>query len=519
MASPPAAVTAPASTQLDWPITTNDNGTATTRTYDAAGQLTKETVPTVLTPFVFGLDAQGRTTAITDTDFLFGFPILHVTTLRYDGASDLTTLSLPGSVSSTMQYDASARLTQLSVADTGNTAFTSNYAYGYDGLNRTSAITSTVGGATTTQSLTHDALGRLTGDGTTSYSYQPSGNLNQVTGAGVTSSYHYDTAGQPNELTSLTTTGQPTRSYGYDSTGTRGTATNSGGDTTIVSTNSNLAADCPAGSADPSSTCLGYDSRGRLQRVALPRGTTVTMTYNAAGQRASYVVTGTSPRSETFSYRGGELAQEVVVAGGSTTTYSFLYRPGGTPFELIVTAGVNLRYWYVTDGRGNVVALTDGLGNVVDRYHYDLWGVPTIDQEGLPQPLLYAGYFYDRELGWYWLASRPYDPALKRFTQPDPSMQEGVRSYVYAGDDPVDATDPSGFEPCGGGGRGEFFDTVVPSCAGEGDAGGGGGGGGVTVGSGGGGDGDGRTPTLRIRMEIQRPRSHILRHPTRKRRL
>ena len=91
------------------------------------------------------------------------------------------------------------------------------------------------------------------------------------------------------------------------------------------------------------------------------------------------------------------------------------------------------------------------------------------------QPLLYAGYWYARELhapnaatGWYWLTVRPYDPALRRFTQPDPSMQEGIRSYVYVGDDPVDATDPSGLAcECGGG---------IPVGGGGGGEGGGGGG-------------------------------------------
>ena len=61
---------------------------------------------------------------------------------------------------------------------------------------------------------------------------------------------------------------------------------------------------------------------------------------------------------------------------------------------------------------------------MVDRYHYDVWGVPTIDREQVPQPLLYGGYVYDRELsgpgdvtatgqpvGWYWLSVRHYDPA------------------------------------------------------------------------------------------------------------
>ena len=73
----------------------------------------------------------------------------------------------------------------------------------------------------------------------------------------------------------------------------------------------------------------------------------------------------------------------------------------------------------------------------------------------MAQPLLYAGYVYDRELhgpgeaaGWYWLSVRHYDPALGRFIQPDPSEQEGTRSYAYAGDDPLDATDPSGLDWC-----------------------------------------------------------------------
>ena len=74
----------------------------------------------------------------------------------------------------------------------------------------------------------------------------------------------------------------------------------------------------------------------------------------------------------------------------------------------------------------------------------------------MAQPLLYAGYVYDRELhgpgeaaGWYWLSVRHYDPALGRFIQPDPSEQEGTRGYAYAGDDPLDATDPSGPGPFG----------------------------------------------------------------------
>ena len=116
------------------------------------------------------------------------------------------------------------------------------------------------------------------------------------------------------------------------------------------------------------------------------------------------------------------------------------------PLELLrTTNGTTNRYWYERDGLGNVVALTDRNGTVVDQYAYGLWGKPTIVSESVPQQLRYQGYWYDNELGWYWLTTGAYDPALERFLQPDPSEQDGLYSYAYVNDDPVDVNDPSGF--------------------------------------------------------------------------
>jgi RHS repeat-associated protein len=75
-----------------------------------------------------------------------------------------------------------------------------------------------------------------------------------------------------------------------------------------------------------------------------------------------------------------------------------------------------------------------------------VWGALTSASESVPQRLRYAGYWYDQELGWYWGSVRMYDPSLKRWLQPDPSQTEGVGTYVYAGDDPVDETDPIGLQ-------------------------------------------------------------------------
>jgi len=271
------------------------------------------------------------------------------------------------------------------------------------------------------------------------WSYDGQGNLlTEATGGSTTSTYGYATAGNTvNELTSLAVSGQNTRYYSYDKYGN------------VVSIGPYSSDPCP----NSSSTCLGYDALARLASVTeANNGPTIALTYNAMGLRAGYTVTpyGASQPSlnEQFTYRGGQLAQTVTISG-TTYTDTYVYSQHGMPLELLrTTNGVLNRYWYERDGLGNVVALTDSSGTVVDQYAYDLWGKPTTVQESVPQPLRYQGYWYDTELGWYWLTSRAYDPGIKRFLQPDPSEMEGLFSYVYVGDDPVDGSDPSGFGGC-----------------------------------------------------------------------
>jgi len=133
-------------------------------------------------------------------------------------------------------------------------------------------------------------------------------------------------------------------------------------------------------------------------------------------------------------------------------TDTYVYDPSGAPLELLradATTGRTARYWYTTDGRGDVVALTDQSGKVVDRYAYDAWGEQVSNDatdERVAQQLRYGGYWYDEALGWYWVNVRYYDPEVARWVQPDPSEQDGVRTYAYVDNDPIDMTDPSGMK-------------------------------------------------------------------------
>jgi RHS repeat-associated protein len=425
----------------DWRGSTSDDGLLTAYGYDGAGRLRTQTVLGGA-PVTTTLDAAGRATAIGES---VGGTTPYTSAFGYN-ANDLpVTMTVPGGVQETRQYDAASRLTTVSATGpTGvATPLNSTYSYGYNALNWTTGLTSTLNGITSSQVITHDALGRLTGAqgaGTTqSWTYDGNGNLTTSVTNGVTTTYGYNNSLTLNELQTVSRSGQPTTYYGYDTNG----------DTTSITNTSTI------------STGLSYDRQARLVGVTLQDGTSVSQSYNSAGQRASYVVSkpGQPTLSERFQYRGEELGQAVVVTGTTTYTDTYLYTQDGAPLELLRQQnGTTNRYWYVLDGRGNVVALTDTSGNVVNRYAYELWGAPTSISETVPQQLRYAGYWYDQELGWYWVRVRSYDPVLKRWLQPDPSGIDGVRTYVYVGDNPIDSTDPTGYAVVFGNcGKSELF--------------------------------------------------------------
>ncbi|QEU89390.1 RHS repeat-associated core domain-containing protein [Streptomyces viridosporus] len=134
----------------------------------------------------------------------------------------------------------------------------------------------------------------------------------------------------------------------------------------------------------------------------------------------------------------------------STTTNGvdtgFIREPAGT-LNSMTTGGKS--YYYLTDATGNVLGLVDATGRRTHTYAYGPTGLPrTTPTEAVPQPYRYAGTYLD-PTGLYKMGARHYDPALGRFTQPDPSGQE-TNPYLYAGGDPVNNTDPTGLAPSAG---------------------------------------------------------------------
>jgi RHS repeat-associated protein len=112
-------------------------------------------------------------------------------------------------------------------------------------------------------------------------------------------------------------------------------------------------------------------------------------------------------------------------------------------------------YFFHKDQQGSLTAVTDGTGNLVEKYRYDAYGATYVQSGSIYVPLsdmvkpfstrLYTGREYDSETGLYHYRARTYSPSLGRFLQRDPvDTEDQVNLYAYVGNNPVNRTDPSG---------------------------------------------------------------------------
>ena len=101
--------------------------------------------------------------------------------------------------------------------------------------------------------------------------------------------------------------------------------------------------------------------------------------------------------------------------------------------------------YYLYDGLGNTVAVTNSAGAVVNTYDYDPYGELRASTEAFTNVFRFGGAyggFTDVSTGLVKIGHRFYDPLLGRWTQLDP-MGGG---YVYVGCNPVNSVDPSGLQ-------------------------------------------------------------------------
>ena len=96
------------------------------------------------------------------------------------------------------------------------------------------------------------------------------------------------------------------------------------------------------------------------------------------------------------------------------------------------------------DPLGSVVGLTGSSKTITDRYQYEPYGASTHTSGTSLNNYQFAGQANDFN-NLYFMRNRYYLPAIGRFISRDPSgLGGGTNMYAYAGDDPVNFSDPTG---------------------------------------------------------------------------
>ena len=156
----------------------------------------------------------------------------------------------------------------------------------------------------------------------------------------------------------------------------------------------------------------------------------------------------------------GRLLAYTVDLIGSEDPYSVLvlYNSDKEPIGFTVEDDT---YYYLKNIQGDVLCVTDAEGTPIVNYTYDAWGAMTITpaSQNVPSatvvtvaflnPVTYRGYFYDYELGLYYLQSRYYDPEIGRFVSADVFIDTGKsivspNTFIYCDNNPVYFVDYTG---------------------------------------------------------------------------
>ncbi|MBQ7389734.1 MAG: hypothetical protein IJW02_01355 [Clostridia bacterium] len=402
-----------------------------------------------------------------------------------DGRLNSYTVSGNFAVSAEYTYDSLDRVSSVEYNDSVDGApiisesytYVTDTVYGESGLIRTYTVT--VGTSTKTYTYTYNNSGNITKISTSdgkeiSYTYDSLGQLtyedNDVTGCTYT--YTYDRAGnltqtvkrlqsessggvilgeigfgetalpdaKPN-LPSLTVT----NAYSYTDSQWGDLLTSYNGTTITYDEIGN-----PLSYYNGSSYTFGWEGR-RL--VSATKGAkSMSFAYNSDGLRISKTVNGVA---RSYVYDGELLVAEYTDSETIVYIYDAYDSPIGFKCRTSSYASDTWDvYWYGKNLQGDIISVYSSTGTVLVNYKYNAWGATTktYSNNGLnttadKNNLTYRGYYYDSDLGLYYLQSRYYDPNTCRFINADSALYHSILGYnmfAYCGNNPVNYYDPTG---------------------------------------------------------------------------
>jgi RHS repeat-associated protein len=175
---------------------------------------------------------------------------------------------------------------------------------------------------------------------------------------------------------------------------------------------------------------------------------------NAGGlafEREETYSNGTLVRNESRHYISAMGAVVAVVKVLNANVAGQMNTAATVPADASLT-----NYWH-RDALGSIVAVTNGVGTVLERPAFDAWGrrltndrMPDFSSNGPAHgDRGYTGHEHLDEIGLVHMNGRVYDPVLARFLSPDPYTQapddlQNYNGYSYVLNRPLLLTDPSG---------------------------------------------------------------------------
>ena len=156
---------------------------------------------------------------------------------------------------------------------------------------------------------------------------------------------------------------------------------------------------------------------------------------NAVAPQATHLASTQTVTHEYLTQSGKVMRETVRTDGTVTSVLDFIYDESGKPFAMVDQLSAQPKtYYYVLNLQGDVVKLVDVSGAEVASYEYDAWG-NVLSQSGSMASTnpRYRGYYYDSETGFYYLQSRYYDPANRRFINADSyaGTGQGILGWQY----------------------------------------------------------------------------------------
>jgi RHS repeat-associated protein len=329
------------------------------------------------------------------------------TTFGYNRDSQVKAMTFPATTTNVdgYAYNKADQLTEVSMKK--GTSVLASMAYTRDKLGQIEKTVETGFPEEPEVKYEYDTVNRLTKSNGTTFGYDAANNVTKISSA----TYTYDKADQIATASNAT--------FEFNKLGRRVKETPTGG------------------TASP----YVYDQAGNLISTS-GAGIENTFKYDGTGLRT------TETRGASTYHMAWDVASGLPLLLRSGNDY-YIYGPGGLPIEQINSGSATYLHH---DQLGSIRVLTNSGGEVTGTYRYGPNGAVWKRTGTTTSKMGFAGQLrMSTEHQLIFLRARTYDPVTAQFLTPDPLGAISGDTYAYAGDNPVNASDPTGLiaEACG----------------------------------------------------------------------